>query len=368
MDPETTEIEPGGSTETTTTETANFDGDDASYDAAWEAATAEDGDGSDDTPEDETGEEEDGDGSDLGSEDGEGEDDGDDGDDGEGEEEDGEAEEEGSGEPAPSWLPRGLKENWSKVPPELRGEIASSYQHLGERLGEQGRLIQGLSPIKEELVTLAKEIPSLAAMTPDQVVQNMRQLALINQQFDSDPVRGIVDLIEKYDIAPQMAQLFSGMVDGQGASMIADSAAQLREMRRMMDPSLQRQQFESWQAEQQTQSQVVEFAEKNEHWAQVEPHLISVIPVVKQMKGPDASAMDVLQASYEMVASQLGLAKAPGSQHATSAKLAPDPERAKKAAQAKSVNVTSNLSGRTRRLSEDEMMSRAYDKAMRRSK
>lgn len=356
-------------TETEQASEISLDEDDASYDAAWDAATAEEEDGSDD-PDETEAEEEDGEGSDLGGEDGEG-DEGEDGEDdeGEGDEEEGEEAAESDDEPAPSWLPRGLKENWGKVPKDLRGEIATSYQHLGERLGEQGRMIQGLTPIKDELVSLAREIPALQAMTPDQVVGNMRELALINQRFDDDPVRAIFELVDRYQVGPHIQRIIAGQVDPETANRLADQAKQERQQQnqqRQFSPEAMKTHFQEWQAETKTREGVVDFASRAEHWEQVEGYLLSAIPMVKDMKGPNASEMDVLTAAYELVCNQLGLSS-PDQKPAKAAAPRPDPERAEKASKAKSVNVTSNLTGRKRTLSEDEVMSRAYDRAMRRS-
>ncbi len=354
----------------TTAEDITLDEDDASYDAAWEEATADEQEDDDDTGDD-------GEGADRGGEDGEtdeGEDSSDedddaaeeDGEDEDGEDEDGEEEQEEGGPQPPSWLPRGLKENWAKVPEELRDEIAEPYRHLGERLGEQGRLIQGLTPIKNTLTELAREMPALQTMTPDQVVENMAQLARINEQMNTDPLRGIIGLVERFGVADQFAQIFAGNVPPEQFDTLADQTNQMRQLQQAMDPERQRMQYQEWQAEEHTRSEVIQFAEKADHWDQAEPYLLAAIPVVKQMQPEGASEMDVLQAAYEMVCGRLGLeVKAKDVPPARKAAGKPDPERAQKARRAKSTNISSNLSGKTRKLSEDEIMSRVYDKAMR---
>lgn len=82
--------------------------------------------------------------------------------------------------------------------------------------------------------------------------------------------------------------------------------------------------------------------------------------------GQNASPKDVLKAAYELAVQRRmpdTKAKEPPVEEA---KATPDPKRTEAAIKAKSVNVSSTTTGKEREMTEDEILSAAYRRAVNR--
>jgi hypothetical protein len=272
-------------------------------------------------------------------------------------------------DPAPTDLPLAVKDAWKDIPASARDAVAKSHRDMSQKLAEQGRLVQGISPIRDAMVEAAKLAPHLTAMTSAQVAGEVVKLVGIGQELAAKPVETLARLAKIHGIEGDLAQFLGG----QAVSPAAQSEVALRneittlkqQLQRVTDPEYFREQVFAVNSQERVLGDVQSFAGSAEHWADVEPHLPKIIPMVKEQLGPDASAQDVLAKAYNIALSiYLPDAKATP-QAAEEAPLVADPKKADAAIRAKSVNVTGRPSGATRELSERERMSATYDRLMR---
>jgi hypothetical protein len=111
-------------------------------------------------------------------------------------------------------------------------------------------------------------------------------------------------------------------------------------------------------------AEVTEYAAAKEHWAEVEEDLPAFIAAVQRVS-PNASHKDVLDRAYDLaLQTKRPDLKAPA-KAAVEAAPQPDPERAKAAIEAKSVNVTGRTAGKPRELTEEEAYEAAWTRAQR---
>jgi len=272
-------------------------------------------------------------------------------------------------EPAPTDLPLAVKNAWAALPPDAREAVAKSHREMSQRLADQGRLVQGISPIRDAMVEAAKLAPHLTGMTSAQVAGEVVKLVSIGQELSSKPVETLARLAKIHGVEGDLAQFLGGQPVSQGGqnevALRNEIAALKQQVSRYGDPEYFREQVTAINSQERVLTDVQSFAKSAEHWADVEPHLPKVIPLVKEQLGESASAQDVLARAYDLALSiYLPDAKATP-QTAQEAAPAADPKKAEAAIRAKSINVTGKPSGATRELSDRDRMSATYDRLMR---
>lgn len=276
------------------------------------------------------------------------------------------AEAEDSGEPAPSDLPRGVREAWKEIPETARDAIAASHRELTAKLGQQGRQLQGIEPIKDVLVQAVERMPQMADMTPQQVAREVFSLAQLSHNFTAKPVETLLGYIKQHGLEGQMAAALQGQNPGQDAQQVAALNRQLRQMankvEQLSDPNFIKSQVSQFTSETQMNDTVTQFAAKAEHWGAVETKIPLTIPIARETLGEGASPQDVLSRAYELAVSQFVPDAKAKTEAADVAATKVDPAKTKAQIRAKSVNVKSTSTGRSKPKSEDELMSEIYDK------
>lgn len=277
-------------------------------------------------------------------------------------------------EPPPSFLPGAVKEKWASLDPDVREAIASSQGEMSRKLADITRQNQGIAPIRDELSNMAQEFPQLLNMKPQDVLNEMRQLATIGQQLEQNPVKTLLEVAKQRGVDGQLAQYFRGeggqqaqQAPQQAQQHITQLQAEIRGLKQQLEqvgnPEYLQEQVSSLMQQQTAMGEVENFAKSAEHWDKAEPLLPKIIPIIRETK-PGASNADILKASYEMAIQTLGLkAKAPAGDEPAAQ---PDPKKAEAALKAKSVNVQGSMSGKARQLTEDELLSKVFDQAMKR--
>lgn len=265
---------------------------------------------------------------------------------------------------APTDIPAALRQHWKDMPEAARQAVMQSHRDLTSKLGQQGRMLQGIAPIRDALVDMAKEHPQLAQMKPDEVVSEMRALASVSAAFHADPVKAVMGLIEQHKLADAVGAALQGRAP-EASAHVAQLNNEIRSLKaqiaKMGDPEAIRENFNQWTAEKTAADLVSEFAaQAGETWGAVEPHLPNVIPLARQKLGESASAKDVLTEAFNMATA---LFAPPAEPQPSKKDMAADEARAKAAMRAKSVNVKSS-DGPRREMSEDEILSRKYDELM----
>lgn len=270
---------------------------------------------------------------------------------------------------APSELPKALRDTWKDVPESARAAMLAHHNDLNRRLSETGRQMQGIAPIRDVLVKAINDIPEMANMRPDEVAQEMFNLAQISRGFNSDPVGTMMGLIQKHG----MGQAVFESLQGQAPSQSANNATALQnkvnqleqQLKRATSPDFLREQVSSITSEERTMSDVQAFAANAEHWQEMEVHLPQVIPLVQKKLGEGAATAAVLEAAYNMALEIFKPEAKANPKPAAQKAAATDPAAAARALKAKSVNVSGKTSGKTRTLSEDEALDAAWDRANR---
>lgn len=268
-------------------------------------------------------------------------------------------------EEAPSDVPHQIKQHWKDIPKAARDAVLESQREIGRRLSEQGRQIQGISPIRDVLVQATKELPGLSQMTPQDAAKQIFDLAKVSSDFNAKPVETVLGLIQKHNMGEAVRQALSGQQVTSQAPQLMQHIQQLqREIQRLSDPNTLRQTFSSFNAEAQVESSVTEFAKTAEHWGAVEDHMPAAVQYVKATLPEGTSPQDVLKKAYELAVSQfVPNAKATQEDPAAKAVSVVDPERSKAAIKAKSANVKSSSESKPREMTEDEILKQAYRKA-----
>lgn len=267
----------------------------------------------------------------------------------------------------PTDLPKALRDAWKDLPDTARQAVLDSQREMGRKLSEQGRLVQGIAPIRDVLVNASKEIPALANMRPQDVAAEVMQLAKISGNFQSRPVETMMQLVKQHGLEEPLRQALSGQAPQQeamAANELRQQVSQLqRQLKQVSDPEYLRGQVEQFTTQTQLQGSVEQFAAQAPHWQDVEPHMPSAIAFVRE-SAPNASPQDVLDRAYRLAVSQFvpEATQAPTQDAAPQAAPATDPSKTEAARKAKSVNVRSTPTGKARTLTEEEELSRAYDR------
>lgn len=282
-----------------------------------------------------------------------------------------EADDEAEEKPAvevPTDLPKSVRDAWKDIPEGAQSAILESHRKMGRQLAEQGRLVQGIKPIQDALSRAVQDLPALADMRPEQVAQEVMQLAKVSNDFASKPVETMVSLIKQHKLEEPLRKLFAGQQPDNGSmqnNQLQQHIQKLeRQLQQVSDPEYLRGQMEQFTTAAQVQTSVEQFSQNAEHWNLVEEHMPNAVQYIKAIR-PDASAQDALSAAYDLAVSQF----VPNANKATqdspankTARLAADPEKTQAARKAKSVNIKSTATGTGRKLTEAEELARAYDK------
>lgn len=267
----------------------------------------------------------------------------------------------------PTDLPKAIKEAWGDIPEAAQQAFVDSQRRMSRQLADQGRLVQAISPIKDALVTASSELPALANMRPEQVAQEIMDLAKISQDFNSKPVETMAMLMKQHNLEGAMRQYLGGERPNEAAlqnNQLRNEITKLqRQLQQVSDPEYLRSQMQTFTSETQAVSEVEKFAQTADHWSEVEAQMPAAIAFVKNAR-PDASPQDVLQSAYDLAVSQTlpEVTKAKQEEAAEHAAIPVDPARTEAAKKAKSVNVRSTTAPKPKALSEAEELSRVYDR------
>ena len=268
---------------------------------------------------------------------------------------------------APSELPKAVRDAWKDMPETARTAVLESQREMGRKLADQGRLVQGISPIRDALIRATKDLPALSNMKPQEVADEVMGLAKISADFQTKPVETIMSLVKQHGLEAPLLQILSGQQpqqqDMQSNAMLQKISQLERQLAQVSDPETLRQQIEQHTTQSSLAMEINQFAKSAEHWKAVEPHMPQAVAFVRN-SAPDISPQDMLDRAYKLAVSQLmpEATQAPKQTAAPGAATVSDPQKTEAARKAKSVNIQAQPSGKTRTLTEDEELSRAFDR------
>lgn len=270
-------------------------------------------------------------------------------------------------EAPPSALPRELKEHWKDIPEAARGEFQKVLKEWNDKLSDQGRQVQGIAPIRDELVSMVKDLPQYADMRPEEVAADMRLFRQnVIEPLQHRPVETILKVAQDRGIVDQLRAALSGEQHdgGQQNQQMVQTIQQLqRKIEQLENPDYFSERVSQVTQQSSVQTEVQQFADQAEHWGAVEEHIPLVVPAIRAKLGEGAAPKAVLEAAYNEAVRLFvpESQKAPEIAPVDEAEATADPERAEKARKAKSVNVSGGPS-KPRKLSETELLAQTFDK------
>lgn len=257
---------------------------------------------------------------------------------------------------APYDLPAAYNDIWGDLNDKQRETLTRSYREASNKWGEIGRQVKGIEPIRDVLVKAAREIPGMADMSPQEVAEQVFELAGWAQRLNADPASALKEIADAKGIN------LSGekQTDEQAASaaLRAQIARLEQRLEQASNPEFLANQVTQITTQQRLQGEIDSFSASREHWGTVEPHMPAAISIAKAKLGQSASATDVLSAAYDLAVSQF--VTSPTAPPAAAATAAPqrDPQKAR---EAKSINVTSAPSAKAP-LTERQLMEQVWAK------
>lgn len=266
---------------------------------------------------------------------------------------------------APTDAPVALRKHWSAIPEEARDAVLASQREMSRKLSDMGRQVQGINPIREVLVEAVRDNPALANMKPEDVAREVMELARYSASFTAKPLETFMALAQKHNMTEALRQAFGGQAQGaqDTAALQTKITALEQQLARAADPEFIREQVSAVTLQERVLSDVQAFAETQPHWGEIEEHLPKVIPLVRDAM-PDSPQKDILAKAYELALQTYRPDLKAPAKAAVEAAAQPDPERTQAAIQAKSVNVPSRTSGKPREMTEEEIYSAAFDRAV----
>lgn len=267
---------------------------------------------------------------------------------------------------APTDVPVALRKHWQALPEDARDAVLSSQREMSRKLSDMGRQVQGIAPIRDVLVEAAKSNPAIMNMRPDELARDVMELAQYSAAFKAKPLETFISLAQKHGMTDALRQAFGGNAQGaqETAALQSEIRALKEQLSRAADPEFIREQVSAVTMQERVLSDVQAFASTQEHWGEVEAFMPDVIPLVKKAM-PEASGKDVLAKAYEIALQTYRPDLKAKAQAAVEAAAQPDPERTQAALKAKSINVTGRTTGKPREMTEEEIYSAAYDRAVR---
>lgn len=257
-------------------------------------------------------------------------------------------------EEIPSYIPGNLREKWASIPEEAREGVSSAFKDYSDKLAAQGRTMQGVQPIYEKVVEAAKEMPGLANMTPQQIAQDVFAMARVQSDLNTNPVETLLKVAHQYGAIDGMKAKLEGHQFEDNSTKFT---AQIREVQQENEQLKQQLAQARQEAEAPIVATIEAFASSKEFWPVVEDLLPNYIPAAQRLMGEGAEQTAILSKAYDMATNALGL-KATVEDPETAPTA--DPKRTEAALKAKSVNVKSTSTGKTKPLTEREKMRQTY--------
>lgn len=264
----------------------------------------------------------------------------------------------------PSDLPASIKAKWADMPADAQEAVLSSHRDLSRKLADQGRVVSAARPVYDVLVQAAQEIPTLRDMTPQQIAQDVLQMARIQAQVANDPVRTLMGIAEQYGATEGLRAALGGQAAPEAAQTNMALVQEVRQLRAQLQqvatPAAIEARVQETITGKEVERMVMDYATSKPFWNDAEPIIAQMIPLAQQKLGEQASRKDILDAAYDM-AIHADPALREKVAAAAKAPVQPDPARLAAQMKAKSVNVASRP-GQGKPLTEDQALSAVWDK------
>lgn len=251
----------------------------------------------------------------------------------------------------------GLEEVWESIPTEAKAKLAAKETEVSSRITDLSRQVGSFKQINEVVkkhrdLYEHRKMPDGSAVTPTAA---MDFLFNAQRKLDQHPASGILDIIDNY--GPEVRAELAAVLAGQKAiQRPAQPATPPVDVEALVDEKLQ-----SFLAARQGEEEVSRLSKDKPLFAEIDPDdMVHHINAAWKKLGSAASKEAVFNEAYDRAVYADPVLRA----KATAAKApVAKPANVEAAKRANSVNLTSTSSGKTRALTEEEMLAAAYDKA-----
>lgn len=283
----------------------------------------------------------------------------------EGEEPGGEGETDGSstltaaGAPLPAnW--NGMDEDWAKIPPDMQQRIAAREQELHVRMSEQGRQISQYKPIFDVVeqnsdLLAGKKTPDGREVTPAFAVA---YLLNAQRRIVENPVAALIEMADAGGVREHLLAALSGRAPIPQTVQQSQPAITPADIAKIVQDTI------AEDAKVRSADEEVSRLSKGKPlFADIaEEDMVTSIHKARRKLGDAASKEAVFDLAYDMAVNADPDLRAKAAALAKKA-AGTDPKKVESAKRANGVNVTSTSSGKARDLTEDEVLSQAYDAA-----
>lgn len=260
----------------------------------------------------------------------------------------------------PNWT--GLDEDWKKIPADVQAKIAARDQELHSRMSEQGRQIGALRPVTDVLERNRDLIDGKQLMdgTPVTPQLAMDLLLTAQRQLETDPVRALLDIAERFEVLPMLQAVLSGQVQLPPPTQPQGQAG-------MSPADVQRIARETLQSDQEAKTaneEVSRLSADKPLYSQIaEADMVDFIHKARHRLGDTAANAAVFDLAYDMAVHADPDLRGKAAAAAKPPAASKTDERTQAARRAASINVTSRSTGNGRKLTEDEELAVAFDAA-----
>ncbi len=266
-----------------------------------------------------------------------------------------------------SW--RGKEDLWAKVPAELRGELRTHQEELHKTLSQQGQALSAYKPVGD-VISKYKDYfgGERGNYKPHEAIDYMFNL---QKQMDDRPLDTLLEIADRYELRPKLAEAFGG----QAVQTAPETTTLLREIgelkntiRQMADPTRVDERITQKLHEDRQASEIETvmsrvFKETPLSDQVPEQALASFINMSWDKLGNTASHESVLKYALDMAINADPDLRSKAA--ALKSAAANDSKRVADAKRANETNIRSTSTGGGQKLTEDQELAAAWDKAQR---
>ncbi|TRD03805.1 hypothetical protein FJV76_14300 [Mesorhizobium sp. WSM4303] len=260
-------------------------------------------------------------------------------------------------EPAPLPPVPGLEEVWEAIPAEAKAKLAAKVAEDSGRITDLSRQVGSFKQINE-VVRKHKDLYENRKMpdgSPVTATTAMDFLFNAQRKLDQHPASGIIDIIDNYgpEVRAELAAILTGQKTVQRPSQPATPPVDVE--------ALVEQKLQSFLEAQKGEEEIGRLSKDKPLFSEIDPDdMVHHINTAWKKLGQAASKEAVFNEAYDRAVNADPVLRAKAA--AAKAPVA-KPQTTEAAKRANSVNLTSTSSGKTRALTEDELLAAAWDKS-----
>jgi hypothetical protein len=260
-------------------------------------------------------------------------------------------------EPAPLPPVPGLEEVWEAIPTEAKAKLAAKEAEASSRITDLSRQVGSFKQINE-VVKKHRDLYESRKMpdgSPVTATTAMDFLFNAQRKLDQHPASGILDIIDQYgpDVRAELAAVLTGQ---KAIQRPAQPATPPVDVEALVEEKLQ-----GFILAQKGEEEISRLSKDKPLFSEIDPDdMVHHINAAWKKLGSTASKEAVFNEAYDRAVYADPVLRAKATAAKAPVVKAPNTEAAKRA---NSVNLTSTSSGKTRALTEDELLAQAYDKS-----